>query len=136
LLGHPEEDGHGCLLFDATQLVPLIFIEPELVPKRNKVYTQVRLIDILPTIYDLLEISNLGVYDGVSLRSLFLDSEPDRLAYFETFYREEQNVVSGLSPLKGFRLNNGQKIIFNIQSGEINLYDLKNDPNEKRPIRL
>src|SRR4051794_5094911 len=57
-LGHPEEEGHGCLLFDATQLVPLVFLAPGLVPSGRRVDTQVRLIDIFPTITDQLALND------------------------------------------------------------------------------
>src|SRR3989344_4592073 len=66
-LGHPEELGHGCLLYDQTQKVVLIVKDKEF-PKNKNIEQQVRLVDLLPTVTDLLNIkTSIHLLDGVSL---------------------------------------------------------------------
>ena len=54
-LGHPEELGHGCLLYDQTQKVVLI-IKDNSLKENMDIEEQVRLVDIIPTTLDLLGI--------------------------------------------------------------------------------
>jgi arylsulfatase A-like enzyme len=139
-LGHPEEEGHGTLLFDATQHVPLIVVDPDMA-KGQTVTNQVRLVDILPTAADLLGFHSPKGIDGRTLRPL-LEGRPEapRTAYFETYYREEQadteRGVPGLGPLHGVRVDNRYKIITDVRSGAMELYDLERDPNERQPQRF
>src|SRR5205807_1057343 len=88
--GHPEEEGHGALLFDTTQLVALSVSWPGHIPAGRWHENQVRLVDIAPTILDLAEFPQPDGLDGKSLRPIWEGGEQDhRPAYFETFYREE-----------------------------------------------
>src|SRR5205823_1728778 len=59
--GHPEEEGHGCLLYDVTQVVPLWLRMPGRVPSGLEVDRQVRLVDVTPTILDLLGLEADGM---------------------------------------------------------------------------
>jgi arylsulfatase len=139
-LGHPEENGHGALLFDATQMVPLIFVQPQLVPEGRKMSAQVRLVDILPTVTDLVGIKDSAGRAGESLREFFEGSQKHRLAYCETYYREEQGRnpggVPGLGPWHAIRIENRSKVIVDINSSAISFYDLIADPCEQSPIRF
>jgi arylsulfatase len=138
--GYPEENGHGCLLFDATQMVPLIFIDRHLVPSGLRVSTQVRLVDILPTITELIQIEDPAPRAGESLVSLFSGNGKHRVAYSETYYREEQALtkegVPGLGPWHAVRLENQVKLIVDVQTGSINVYDLASDQDEHHPIEF
>ena len=138
--GHPEENGHGCLLFDATQMVPLIFIDRHLVPSGLRVSTQVRLVDILPTVMELLNIEDPTPRAGNSLVPLFSGNGQHRIAYSETYYREEQAItkegVAGLGPLHAIRLENQFKVIVDVQSGGITAYNLLSDPDEHQPTEF
>jgi arylsulfatase len=135
-LGHPEEEGHGCLLFDATQMVPLAFLAPGLVPAGRRVDTQVRLVDILPTIADLLGVGDPAPRSGRTLRGLFTGTEPHRTAYCEAYHREEQVAVPGLGPWRGLRIDNRFKVIFDLLTQTFQVYDLEADPCESRPDRF
>jgi arylsulfatase len=137
-LGHPEENGHGCLLFDATQMVPLVFAHPSLVPPNTQIRRQVRLVDILPTISNLLGAQDPVERAGSSLTEFFAGDAPDRLAYCETYYREEQGQVRGgipgLNAWQAVRIANRYKVITDVRSGYTSVYDLVADANEKQPI--
>lgn len=135
-LGHPEEEGHGCLLFDATQMVPLAFLCPGLVPAGRRVDTQVRLVDIAPTITDLLGVSDPAPRSGRTLRGLFTGTEPHRTAYCEAFHREEQIAVPGLGPWRGLRIDNRFKVIFDLSRQTFQVYDLAADPCELHPLEI
>jgi arylsulfatase A-like enzyme len=137
-LGHPEEEGHGCLLYDTTQMVPLVLLGPEPTPVNHEVTTQVRLVDVLPTVTDLLHLDDPGSRSGETLAPLMKAEGPHRPAYCETYYREEQPVspdgISGLGPWKAIRLANRHKIILDVDSGSLAAYDLESDPHECHPI--
>jgi arylsulfatase A-like enzyme len=137
--GHPEEEGHGCLLFDATQMVPMTWLAPSalgLVPAGRRVGTQVRLVDILPTAVDLCGLADPHRRAGRSLRGLFTADEPHRPAYCETYYREEQTAVAGLGPLRGLRLDNRFKIVLDVRTGRQVGSDLASDPHELHPVAV
>lgn len=137
-LGHPEEEGHGCLLFDATQMVPLIFLAPGIVPEGIQIDTQVRLVDIHPTIVDLLNLNDPYPRAGRTLTGLFRVPEAHRIAYCETYYREEQSQskdgIPGLGPWHALRIDNRYKIIVDINTQLLTVYNLATDPNERNPI--
>ncbi|MFA1538089.1 sulfatase [Actinomadura monticuli] len=133
--GHPEEEGHGCLLFDATQHVPLIFSGPG-VRAGVEVPDQVRLVDIMPTVLDLLGLEPQAS-DGLSLRPLLEGaSSPGTrpAAYSETHFPEERTDRAGLHPLRSLRLDDGvhrQKVIWQVGGDEVGYYDLNSDPDEQ-----
>jgi arylsulfatase len=133
--GHPYEEGHGCLLHDATQHVPLIFAGPGL-PRAAEVADQVRLVDIMPTMLDLLGLDPVRS-DGLSLRAaLEGGSVPGLPAYSETYFPEERALASQeyphLKPLASVRTGGGrgQKVIWQIGGAQVWEYDLAADPHE------
>ncbi len=134
-LGHPYEEGHGCLLFDATQHVPLIAAGPG-VPAGRQVADQVRLVDIMPTVLDLLGLP-APASDGASLSEFFGDAPAaPRVAYSETYFPEERTGYSGLRPLHSVRIEGRRKIIWRADGSGVEHYDLQADPNEKKGTAL
>lgn len=134
-LGHPEEFGHGCLLYDQTQKVVSIIKDKDL-PKNINIEQQVRLVDIFPTILDLLNIKEVNIpSDGVSLIPTVRDGRDlQLLGYSETFYPEEQKKATGkFKKTKNkisLRVANKYKYIFSLDSSKVELYDLEKDINE------
>ncbi len=135
-LGHPEENGHGCLLYNQTQKVVLI-IKNRIISKKSNFNNQVRLIDVLPTILDLLSInSKLKNIDGISLLPVLQKKIKDSyIGYSETFYPEEQAKtepsLSYVKNKKAFFFDNEFKVINNLDSDLQEAYDLISDINEK-----
>ena len=134
-LGHPEESGHGCLLYDQTQKV-ILFIRDSTLPTGIQMSQQVRLVDILPTVLQLLGIkAEKYVFDGTSLVPIIngerLELPP---AYSETFYPQEQFEATGqhghANNKISLRVDNRYKLIFHLNSGEIECYDLARDNGE------
>ena len=134
-LGHPEELGHGCLLYDQTQKVVLIMKDTQFLKNKN-IEQQVRLVDLLPTLMDLLNMkTSIHPLDGISLVPIVRYKKDFQLsAYSETFYPEEQARMGKYKNAKNkiaFRYANKNKSIFQLKSDIVEIYDLENDPNEK-----
>ncbi len=87
---HGEEFGehgvirHGSHLYDETLLVPLLMRAPGRIPARLRVSEPVGLIDVFPTVAEILGLPGLFFPDGRSLASLFEAERPpvDRMRWF------------------------------------------------------
>lgn len=135
-LGHPEECGHGCLLYDQTIMVALIFWQETIVRAEHS--EQVRLVDIAPTVLDMLGVPQIEDLDGESLASAIRGSAPlkSRPAYSETHYPREQNEATGgqfewTRDKKSIRIDNRYKIITHLNDTMFEVYDLLYDPMER-----
>lgn len=138
--GHPEEEGHGCLLFDVTQRVPLWLRLPGTFEAGRAVEAQARLVDVAPTILDVLGL-DAPAADGRSLLPLLRGAEAGhRPAYFETFFREElardNAAFHDLRPLRGVRLDDRYKVVWEVGGDRVEVYDLAADPAESAPVVL
>lgn len=124
--GEHGEVEHGLFVYDSTTLVPLIFKKTLLKPLRPKI--QPRLIDIAPTILDLLGLQPFDQPDGVSLVPTFL-GEPQLIpdGYSETFVPW---TTYGWSPLATLR-SGGWKAI---ASPVPEIYQVSQDPGEKMDL--
>jgi arylsulfatase len=139
-LGHPYEEGHGCLLFDATQHVPLI-ISGLGTRAGAQVTQQVRLVDVMPTVLDMLGLT-VADSDGASLvPCLSGRTLPPRVAYCETFFPEEVSARGeyDISPLRALRSSGAEgchKVIWEADAEGVVCYDLHSDPHERHGITL
>ncbi|MCH9649427.1 MAG: sulfatase-like hydrolase/transferase [Deltaproteobacteria bacterium] len=121
-LGEHGETTHGFFLYDSTILVPLIFHAPErLSPKEG---TEARLVDVAPTVLELLDLAPLEDTDGVSLLPS-LEGRPQEVpgAYVET---RRPWISYGWSPLTAFRKDSWKLIV----APRPELYDLTVDSGE------
>lgn len=136
--GHAEEMGHGCLLYDQTVMVPLV-VSAAGMAERN-VDAQVRLIDIFPTVLELLGVAGVPPVDGQSLaRSVSGAPVQSRVGYSETFYPREQVEATGgqhevTRDKKSVRIDNRWKVIFHLDSDEVEVYDLAADALERHNL--
>jgi len=137
LMDH-DELTHGLLLYNGTVRVPLIVRLPWLEKQRSRVDTFVSNADVMPTILDALGIEPEALGLPIQARSLVpllaptsVDAPPgpawDRSLYFETFYAFYHY---RWSPLAGFAAD-GRKYIHGPTD---ELYDLRTDPAERRPL--
>ncbi len=126
-LGEHGEGTHGFFIYDSTVVVPLFFRWPGRVASGSSP-AAARLVDVAPTVLDLLGIPAAAAVDGVSLRATLAGgaavAEP---AYIETF--QPWNSY-GWSPLKAIR-HRGLKLI---AAPRPELYDLAIDPGETRNL--
>ncbi len=109
--------GHGHSLYNELIHVPLIIYHPRM--GNRIVDTQVQLIDIMPTVLDLLGIEVPNQIQGRSLLPLiYSNTKVDSPAFSELY------------SLISVRYQNFH-FIYNIRTGREELYDLKNDPFEQ-----
>jgi len=141
-LGHPEEFGHGCLLYEQTQKVLFIVHDPQL-PQGVDIDHQVRLVDLAPTLLDILAIKSDSItFDGQSLLPIILNkTKPQLTAYCETYYPEEQTKATGgkFAEAKNkiaYCVDNRFKTIQHIDSDTLEVYDLINDKLEKNNLAI
>tara|TARA_Y100000741_G_scaffold308097_1_gene251082 strand:+ start:2859 stop:4184 length:1326 start_codon:yes stop_codon:yes gene_type:complete len=120
-------------LYDDLIRVPLLFIGHG-IKEPKKISKQTRHIDIFPTIFELIEekVSDSSI-DGRSNVPLIKDQKMDDLpVYIETGSKSPREIgkVVGIrtSNYKYFRSRDNPK-------NGVNLYDLKNDPNEENNIQ-
>ena len=123
-LGEHHEETHGIFLYDSTTHVPLIMKMPNQRTAGRVVKAQVRTLDILPTVLDLLHDSLPARLDGKSLRSYFsAGQDKDRIVFGETDYP----LRFGWAPLRSIRAD-GLKFI---EAPRPELCDLRREPREE-----
>jgi arylsulfatase A-like enzyme len=124
-LGEHGERDHGIFVYESTLRVPLIVRVPG--GPRGRVAEVVRLVDVMPTLLDLLSVSAPQM-DGVTLAGL-MDGRVRHLgleAYSESMYPER----FGWSPLRALREDRFKVI----EAPRPELYDLERDPFETRNL--
>jgi len=127
-LDEHQEVTHGIFLYDTTIQVPLIFHCPGVVPEGRIIDRQVRTVDLMPTICDILNIRLLDTLQGSSLLPLMeKDSAQGFESYAETYFPLLSN---GWSPLKSIRTQNYKYIA----APKPELYDVAGDPKESKNI--
>ncbi len=117
---------HGFSLYDELIHVPLIFWLPN-INKGMVIKDQVRAIDIMPTLVDLLRLKVSkkvrAQMKGVSLLPLVRGEHMNLDAFSETDYRFYAHKRS-------IRTNDGWKFIYSMDTRQKELYNLKEDPQE------
>ena len=122
--GRKIESGHGVFLYDDTLRVPLIFFAEGRLPRGKVIGSRVRLIDIFPSIMDLLGLPKPAPVQGTSLVPYIEGRERGPLeSYIETFYPRENY---GWSELVGLVAGDWKYV----RAPRPELYNLKSDPGE------
>jgi arylsulfatase A-like enzyme/Flp pilus assembly protein TadD len=123
-LGEHGEDTHGFFVYDATILVPLVFHFPgRLSPAASPL--PARLVDISPTVLDLLGFGSLPSIDGLSLVPTLKGQRQEiPPAYLES---QQPWLGYGWAPLAAVRAD-GWKLI---AAPRPELFDLRSDPREQ-----
>jgi arylsulfatase A-like enzyme len=126
--------GHGQTLYDEVLRVPLVIFGPGVAHGRS-IDEPVSIIDVMPTLVDLLELPLDADFSGVSLRPLLGTSEgppavgeepsdAPRVLYSETAARG-----GGIAIRRG-----DHKAIFHLDEGRVELYDVAHDPSERQDL--
>jgi arylsulfatase A-like enzyme/Tfp pilus assembly protein PilF len=125
-LGEHDEATHAMFVYKTTQHVPLLIHVPG--SSGNRVKGIVRLVDLMPTVLDLIGAKVPSTVQGKSLYSM-MDGKEDlqRTAYSESIYAE---LHYGWSPLKSITTNQYKYI----QAPDAELYDRLNDPDETKNL--
>jgi arylsulfatase A-like enzyme/Tfp pilus assembly protein PilF len=118
------EKTHGYFIYEATQHVPLIWVTPDGSLAGKKVADTVRLVDIAPTVLQLLDIEVPSAMQGSGLTPLLVEGKQGpRVAYAETHYPRLHFGWSELRALYRFPYKY-------IEAPKPELYDLDKDPDE------
>ena len=141
LSDHGEELGehgsfeHGHTLYNELLRVPMIVSLPGVIPENQRVARQVRLVDVTPTLLDLLGYKPSTHVEGVSLVPLMKgDTElatpasallPPNVAYAGALlYGYEKKSVTSFP----------WKMIREVRTGREQLFNLEQDPGEQRDV--
>lgn len=118
---------HAARLYDALVRVPLIIAGPGL-PSGHRISAQVSLVDVAPTILDMLEIQPASTLAGCSLLPLLRsDAMPAPAhAFALTPLRGYPHLVEPLAMVR----DNNLKLILGLRTESRELYSLEQDPDE------
>ncbi len=126
--GEKGEVDHGLFLYNSTMKVPLIFYAENYLPRGRVVNYSVRLIDIMPSILEMLRTKIPEENQGVSLIPFIEGREKEDLpSYIETVSPRENY---GWAELAGL-IDEGWKYI---QAPKSELYNLRADPEEENNV--
>ncbi len=117
--GRHNQWGHGSNIYEENLRVPMVLINPQLF-KGEELRAVAGLVDVAPTVLDLLNHELPGTFQGRSV-----------------FAKDRRNEVYFVAPwsdsLFGCRIGN-MKLIFNSTRNMFEVYDLAADPMEERNI--
>jgi arylsulfatase A-like enzyme len=116
---------HGMTLYDEVLHIPLVFRHPLAIPKGLRINGQVRLIDVAPTILNLLELEPPDGFVGESLVGHLRGKERD-LPVLAGFLTSGEPTVS--------LRHDGLKYVHSPWSHREELYDLRVDPMETENV--
>jgi len=126
---------HGHTLYDELIHVPLIFSLPGILPENVRLERQVRLLDVTPTILDVLDIPVEPHFEGVSLKPLLTgkgaispvgeDLLPADAAYAEAMMHSTEQKCISVYPWK---------LVMRMMTEEQALFDLGADPDEMHDL--
>jgi arylsulfatase A-like enzyme len=129
------ERAYGAFCYDYTLKTFCYFYDMELKPK--EISQQVRTVDFMPTILELLKIplnKIFEVLDGESLCPLFNHEKmEEKFAYSETGNPLHEKAPPKEPNTKSIRTSDW-KLIYNEYDDSKELYDLKNDPGEEKNL--
>ncbi len=123
--------GHGATVFNEVLMVPLVFSYRRALRVGARIDRQVRLIDIMPTILDVLGIAGEYGFEGVSLAPLLTgdgDVVANEGALFPpgVAYSEAVRVAGEAKSVSAYPL----KLIYYLLSREHMAFNLRDDPTE------
>jgi len=125
-LGEHGEETHGLFLYEGAVRVPLLIRAPGLLPAGQRVGGPAQLVDVAPTVLELLGVAPLGEAQGRSLLPRVVGEggdEAEPLAFAETLM---PRIEFGWSEL--YMVHDGRYKY--IRAPEPELYDLEEDPGE------
>jgi arylsulfatase A-like enzyme/Tfp pilus assembly protein PilF len=127
--GAHGERGAGVYLYDTTIQIPLMLWVPGVAARDRSIPEQTRLIDLAPTVLDLLRVQPPAGFEGKSLVPL-LDPSGGPAGLPALAESESLGIYLGGTPLRALRMD-GWKYI---EGPAPELYDLRRDPGETRNL--
>ena len=128
-LGEHKEAGHGFFIYDATTHVPLILRTPFRALKRLRVASQVRVIDLMPTVLALVGAPVPAAVQGTSLLDLAAGRRGREalVAYSESYYPRHHYGWSELTALR-------DSVFLYVAAPWPELFDLAADPRQEHNL--
>lgn len=133
---------HACSVYQTSLHVPLGFSAPGILPPGRRVQQTVELVDVTPTLLDLLGIASPSDFHGVSLRPYLERPESGgsgKPAYSEygdsrlhTVLADGWKLIDNPENLSPICFAGGPEDMYPIQEAE--LYDLRQDPSEQKDL--
>jgi len=124
---HAADHGHS--LYDELLRVPLVLHDPRLPEGGRREPSQVRLVDVMPTVIDLFGLPPLPDADGASLLPIARGEERgDRVAFARVTRKGPERVAVRRDGFKLIREVTGDGL------GRAELYDLGADPGERNDL--
>jgi len=121
--------GHGHSLFDELVQVPFIVTGPDIPPRRDP--TPMSAVDLMPTLADFMEVDHDSHWRGVSVATaLRAGVEPERVS---PVFAQGTNFYCRPEPLQ-MLVRGNWKAVRGARSGEITLYNIAADPDEKHSL--
>jgi choline-sulfatase len=121
MLGDHGEQTHGFFIYEGATHIPLIIFGPG-VPARS-IPDQVRIVDVMPTVLELLGVARPPATQGVSLMPLARGARLGLIAHSESWYPRYHYGWSELRAIQDGRLKY-------VRAPRPELYDFRNDPRE------
>ncbi len=127
--GEHGERGHGIFCYEESVRVPLLFSGAGLPRRAARVPQRARLVDVLPTVLELLGVPVPGSCQGTSLAGMLAGREEkgQRPVLVESLYGRELNNWAPLTALIS-----GRHKYISLPRAE--LYDLDSDPGERENL--
>jgi hypothetical protein len=123
--------GHGYTMFSEVIDVALIVNMKDVIPCGKAINEQVRLVDVTPTILDVLDLDSGYAFEGASLMPLIVrggNAEAGPHALFPPLVAYSEAIRDG--PEKKAITGYPWKLIYDLSSAEEVLYNLEQDPGE------
>jgi arylsulfatase A-like enzyme len=111
---------HGRTLYNELLKIPLILYYPERLPKGKKIETPVSIVDIMPTIIDIVNIKQDTHAEGESLLPIIDGAKRRQKFLFSSYKRRLYSLVDG-----------EWKFIVDKKNNRVQLYNILSDPQEK-----
>ncbi len=132
-LGEKGLAGHS-QLYEPNLMVPMVVSLPDAKGAGNRVETQVRQMDLAPTVHDAVGLKVTDTLDGQSLLPLIEDPTAD-------FPRVARSYGGSSNAGIALRVNNRWKYVYQHSSwpplhGKRQLFDLSSDPDEERNLAM
>lgn len=126
-LGEHNYFGHEFLLYDTMLKVPLIMKYPDVLPSSKVIVEQAGIIDIMPTVFDIMHLKNSLSIDGRSLLSTVVGKSKHRNRHAYSHYHNYNKQMFAVR-------TEGWKLIFTENEKRYELYNLEEDPRELKNV--
>lgn len=124
----PGQFGHGWLPYESQSRIPLVWRVPGLDSGRSQGYAG--LVDVLPTILDLVGIEQSSEMDGSSLVGAFFSDHDSKEVFSEQLQSTDDESREAVAVVSG-----DYKLIMDFHNDKSLLFNIKEDPDETKPLQ-